>query len=189
MASAQQGRGKTKFREFTRIVRGQFKDFVESIRDGEEYFSSDIISAFDLLFVAYVGELEDEEIPNIPLWRKRAEDLGTKLIAQIFDMFEEEIEDNEEEEEHLPNEEDTDIDEENGVSTINGVDFPIVTRQEAPTLRRAGRQPRNRSFTTLEDVKEYIFGEDWPYEYIILYGGIEIIRRGSAIVGYRIWKG
>lgn len=191
MASAQQGRGKTKFREFLRIARDAYRDIVASIRDDEEeYYSHDIISIFNAIFLSYVGELDDENIPNIPLWRKRAEEHITKLITDIFDRFSEEIEDTgEEEEEEYQGEEPPDIDEEMGYITINGVAFPIITREEAPTLRRAGRTPRNRIFPTISDVEQYIFGEDWPYEYIIQYGGIEIIRRGTQIIGYRIWIG
>jgi hypothetical protein len=186
MANAQQGRGKTKFREFNKIARQAYKEIVRSIRDDdEEYYSFDIISQFNLIFLAFVGEIEDEDIPNIPLWRKRAEEIVTKLITQIFDIFSENI--NEEDEEPEPDENEVNIGDD--FITINGIDFPVITRENAPSLRRAGRLPRNRIFPTIDDVAAYIFAEDWPYEYIQLYGGIEIIRRGTSIVGYRIWIG
>lgn len=187
MASVNQGRGKTKFREFSKSLTQAYRDLIDSIEEGEEYFSDDVIDYFNQLYLVYIQELTDEEIPNIELWGKRASELITKRITQVFDKFGEGEERPTEEEK--TDEEEPFIDEDRGFITIRGDDYPIITRSEAPTMRRAGRTPRNKVFRTLEELESYLYDVDWPREYIQLYGGIEIIRRATQIVGYRIWIG
>lgn len=187
MASANQGRGKTKFREFTKSLTRAYRDLIDSIEEGEEYFSDDIIDYFNQTYLVFIQELTDEDIPNVDLWGKRASELITKRITQVFDKYGEGEERPKEEETN--EEEPATIDEERGFINIHGDDYPIITRSEAPTMRRAGRTPRNKVFRTLEELESYLYDVDWPREYIQLYGGIEIIRRANVIVGYRIWIG
>lgn len=182
-----QGRGKESFRQFKRTIAEAYRDLIEAIEDGEEFYSDYIEDIFNQVYLAYVEDLVNLDIPNKELWQERASQEVTKRITQVYDKYGEP--DEEPEEEESENEEFPPPEIGDNFITIRGVDFPIITRQEAPTMRRAGRTPRNRIFTTLEDVEEYIFAEDWPYEYIVQYGGIEIIYRGSAIVGFRIWIG
>ena len=180
------GRGKAKFREYSKIVNQLYRQLVDDIKEGEEYYSNEIEFQFNQVYLAFEKELIDEDIPNQDLWRKRLSQHITKQITRIFDKFSE-LEEEEEEEEEKSDE--TFIDKSRGVIVINGDEYPIIDRGNAPTMRRNGRKPRNRVFTSLAEVESYLYDTDWPREYIYQYGGIEIIYRNGTIVGFRIWIG
>lgn len=184
------GRGKAGYREFQKRVTQAYRMLVRSIKEGEEYFSDQIEDIFDQILLAFVQEMTDEELPNIDLWRKRAEQHVTKKTTEIFDKFgEENFPEEEKEEEQSETDEFPPPRIGDDFITIRGDEYPIITREEAPALRRNGRTPRNKVFRTLSEVEAYLYDVEWPREYIYQYGGIEIIRRGSIIVGYRIWIG
>lgn len=184
MANANQGRGKTAFREFKRDLRRATNDILASVKGGSNFSSLDLQNIYDLVLIVYVRDIMDSDLPNPQTWIGRGEKATQeqelrvleKLSLEPVNLFQE----------VQPIDPDTidNIDEEGNEIDINITEGSIlgytrINPGSIPRFSKLGLQRRNQVVLP-GDLVEYIT----HVPYII---GIEPVFEDGKLKGFKLW--
>jgi hypothetical protein len=174
MASENQGRGKSAFREFKRELRATANDIKASFASGFTLSPLDIQNIYDLVFTNYVRTIDEADLPNPQIWINRgqlatdkAEDdtlrranleRSNPFIIPEGGDFLYEVED-----------------EETGVLTTKSI--PIISGSDR--LAKAGIVVRKRLIPP-EEIEEYVSAVPYPI-------GIQPVYENGILKGFRLW--
>lgn len=190
---ANQGLGKTLFREYKALANSIHKSFVKGFYSGygldiDEYDSNMEASLFD-----YEETMRSNDAPNIDLWRDRAQehvdDLRKKLEKQFPGAFREPefVEDSSKFDDIDPtddNDNDQDRGDDSQVQTeyieLEGITYPILNSDDISYFKSLGYVRRKTEIPTEDELANYVRG----VPYIV---GIEPIYRNGVFEGFVVW--
>lgn len=180
---ANQGLGKTLFREFSRTVKAIQKSFRKGFYDGYGLDAGSYEASMEQALFNYNANMIAQDAPNQELWANRAQNLIEELRQDFEDefpglfnqvQFVEEVSDYD------------DIDPDDGSTAtseyiyVGGRELPVLTKQDVEYFKALGYKRRSTISPTESDLEGYIDG----VPYIV---GIEPVYRNGEFEGYVVW--
>lgn len=175
MANANQGRGKSAFREFKRELNIARKEILASFASDFRLSPNDIQNYLDLVYIQYVRSIEELDLPNPQIWVNRGNNVVDKEQFALLERLQ------------LPQprnfieptgEEFTYEVENPDTGSLTSFSIPIILSGE-DRLAKAGIVIRKRLIPP-EELEEYVSAVPYPI-------GIQPVFEDGVLKGYRLW--
>ena len=188
---ANQGLGKTLFREHNKRITQALKSFEKGLKDGYLFTPDDFDASMEQILANFEQDADDNDAPNTSTWRERLQDrieekrqYFEEKFPGIFESVEyaEDAEDDYDVNEAEVSEEDDILDEgaEGGYIDIDGIPVQIIDKSTQAYYRAMGYIRRSITIPSVEELQEY--AKDIPY-----LMGIEAVYSGGYFEGFTVW--